>query len=757
MAGWIYGIKVTPIGDGGLEAAATLDDGRYRLATLAPSWDTSSVYREVLRDVPDEIGHRVDWQSGSCTIGGLDLDLLPTTEVLGWFCRPIHERLTELSSTLAIGAANPFLDATGLDGETVVIGREAIYLNGETGAGPYEYASSTRGVLGTIAAPHGTEFEADIEVFDAEASPLRDLPVEFFRVPMGGTYTDEEALWTGILRRVEWDASSGWVRLSCDSALDVLERTTICNRLWRAKDQSPGTNNYLGAANRAPAGNTGVSPIPVLLSDGDRAWRGYAFWTDGGRASTSIGPATVSFGYERWGGGAALHPLEERDGRVVLTDMPAEMWQIFSTRVEAPAVNTVGDTLSRNAITLALQLMTTTLAGANGSYDLGDSAAEEAVQRAIADLGAGIPVSLLDLDEIEATRDRLGGEIEIDLDFPFDGKPIKLMGFIREKLLRPFGLALVPGSGAKLTIRGLRDGAVDGTAVTQDDLVTGTLPVVRWSGVPSVDEVVVSYNDRPGIGPDIDTFVGAYLRERSVAGTSLRLEIDASGVRDTFRAEGIGIAYASRYAIPVTEIDIVTTRLIDLVIGDVVKLTHTVIPGRLGAKGITAETMIVSAREVELATGYYRYTLWWTGAGLVTPGRIGPAARVVSWSNPTLTVEANAFVPSGHSVSLGGVTATTDAGVWEGLYALDSALSVLILDSDLSQRGTATLFATAGSGAANTVALTGASVTPAAGDVIVLASYDSTVSANTQDRYAYLADGNDTLGAGGDAANQWSA
>ena len=130
-------------------------------------------------------------------------------------------------------------------------------------------------------------------------------------------------------------------------------------------------------------------------------------------------------------------------------------------------------------------------------------------------------------------------------------------------------------------------------------------------------------------------------------------------------------------------------------------------------------------------------------------GRIGPAARVVSWSDPVATVEANAFCPSGYDPA-------SDAGAWADLLS-DSGQTpaVLILDSDLSVRGAAILLAAG----VNTLELKDETVAPAAGDLIVLRAYDSWATTAERNylhaRYAYLADAADTLGSATDAAFEW--
>jgi hypothetical protein len=245
------------------------------------------------------------------------------------------------------------------------------------------------------------------------------------------------------------------------------------------------------------------------------------------------------------------------------------------------------------------------------------------------------------------------------------------------------------------------------------------------------------------------TFSDVFTRERSAAGTATSMEIDARGVEDEAAARALALYHITRWRQRIPVLRVETTRGLDVWPGDEVRVTLPALPGRDGARGWEDEACVVSAREVDLATGVHRYDLWWTGAIYNRTGRIGPAARVVSYSAPTLTVEANVFCPAGYDPG-------TDAEAWaELLAASGTILRCLILDSDLSVRGTVRVI---GAGT-NTLTLNSASTSSVAGDVIVLAAYDSWGTSTEREylhaRYAYLADAADTVGSAGDDPYEW--
>lgn len=730
----ILGIKIATIGDGALEGAGTLTDGRIRLATGVPSWDASNVYRSVLASFPSEISSDADFQTGSTSIGGLEVGLLRTDEIAAWLLRVRFARSTQLTTAITAAGTTVVLDAAVADDTAVMIGRECLMLG--TAAGT-TYSGCVRGLLGTRAAPHGVGAQDDTEVYLAGAAPVFDLPIELFSVEsVGGSYSTETTLWVGVIHGVTWDGGTGLVKVTADSALDVLGRTTLCRRLWSGVERTRGDLGWLD--DHDPAGDTATAtPVDreytyrvALVYDGEHCARTGLIRSAGGNTwgfrptSGPVGGVEIA----PFGGGPDL-PRPNADGFV--EGWGERVWQLFAATPGAPAVNDAGDALSTNAVTLALQLLTTTADGGNGDYDLG-----------VEDLGCGIPASLIDVTGMEAVAEQLGDFAYLDgLYFPLDGKPVKAVDLIT-RILRPFGLQLVPRTGGKIGVAGLVDGAIDALAVSMADLLDW--PVVDYRAVPAVSEVTVTFDERPGAEPRSDVYRSGYTVTRSVGGINTTLDLDAPGVGPA-RGERLGVDWTTRYSFPIPSIRIVTkAAVVDLWPGDVLSLTHGVLLDPDGARGLSASVCLVTSREVMWDRGVITYTLWWVSAIYDRVGRIAPSARVSSYSAPTVTIAANAFTTATYGYA-------TDAAAWAALVTLAGNIAVLILDSDLSVRGTATLTGTG----TNTLTLSSPSVDPVADDVIVLAAYDN-VGAEEQARYAFAADANATLGAASDDAYQWT-
>ena len=756
MSQWIIGIKIAALGDGSLEHSGTLSDGRYRLASSLPEWDSHGIYRDVLASFPAEIGHRVDWSTGQVTVAGLDFDLLPTTEVLGWLVRTRFGRVADIVGELTASSTQLTATSFGLAGGTYTLGREAIYLHTHAGSGIYP--TPARGVLGTTEYEHSVGFNNDVELFAMGESPIFNLPVELFRVRVDGGYADEETLWRGVIHSRSRNGDSGYLNIVCDSALDVLSRTTICKRLWRGSLDASATADsgyYRGQSGRQPVVNDAdPGPYDLLLSDGTRAWVGA--WNDNN--TTNVGPGANTT-YQPFGGGQALWSREAEGG----SGLPGEIWQIHSTGSDAPSINVDDRGWSQNVYDLVLELLTTTGDGSNGDNDLGSAGSSDEVRRGLADLGGGIPVDLIDLQDIAAKK-ALNPRAVVDaLNWPLDGKPLQLLPFIRDRILRPFGLALVPASGRRLAIRGIEDVDVEAVAVSDEDFVGR--PDVTYDEVSAVDEVTIKFYDRPGIGPFIQPVSNGYRQERSVGATQVAVEIDAGGVKadpgsdgTSALVEALGADYVSRYAWPIPVVRLEAKRTLALDLGDVVEMTHRAITNVDGTKGINGARMVVSGVELSLETGSLFYTFWWTSAGYNRTGRIGPSVRLKSWTAMTSTGDTgpNDFLPDGTVATINNTEYTSDAGVFEGLIALNGGpLNGRLLNPDLSIKDP-TLTVTAASGAADTITLAGLGVvTPVAGDIVVLDDYD-TAGAVAKARYAFQADASPTLGAAGDTAYEWS-
>ena len=142
-----------------------------------------------------------------------------------------------------------------------------------------------------------------------------------------------------------------------------------------------------------------------------------------------------------------------------------------------------------------------------------------------------------------------------------------------------------------------------------------------------------------------------------------------------------------------------------------------------------------------------------------TRGTWAPAATLTAWDGGAKygAIGANDWTDSAHARGV-----NSDYKAWDLLdWGAGETAAVIICNADLSTRGTATLSNVHPSLG---LKLTGSSVTPAGGNVIVPASYDSqtaawlaaTYTANVGGPVVHLSGTNALVGAAGDDAWGWS-
>lgn len=764
--GWILAIKIESHGLPSSSPAG--GDQRWRWCTRRPAWDTENLYQAALARYPQEISWSLDLQRGTGQIGGQSFELQRTAFSERRFLRSRVDRLGVLAASISSSATslqitalgNPSAGAvTSLAGTTILLGREAVYLSAHTGGGVYD---CTRAVLGTRALPHTGGQAGGTQAFNADhGRALVDRVVDLIRVPYGdGSYDTEEVLWSGVITGVDWAGDPGRINLTADTFLRLLGRGRLLAELPRFRRVTLGYNldgdpEYAYEAVRANTPCLSATPAEggsILLSLGGKAAVRVPVSFTGTSAAYRASTAPIRPGRYQLFAGSENVPDE----------LPEEAWEFVSTSPAAPSNFGGGSAelpLSSNALTLLLQILTTSADGANydaaggaTSYDLG--------QR---QLGLGIPWSRVDVAGIEAMRARFGGVLQQAANHPgFDGEPVEAEAFIQQRLLRPYGLILTQLRAGLLGVVRIGDALPLGALELTQAVALG-LPRWRRYGTTVYDEVEVRYNDRPGTGPRTDLIRNAYAADERLAGSTGRdvLRLDGLAVDDedtTVPAEVLaaGLEHLTRYSEEIPAIDLATRRSFEAWPGDVIALTHNKIPSTDGSRGITRAVCQVQRATVNLGSNEetHAFSLLHTGALYRRAGAWSVAARVVSWSSPWATIEVNAFISADNPGY------ASDAAAWEAL--LDAAglsgATLELRDSALALRNTATLAEVDVAG--NRLRLSIAPTAPNAGDVLILGNY--TLSEGSPDEalwafVAYLASDDGVLGTDEDAAYEWTS
>lgn len=698
----------------------------------APSWDSDGAWVPCWTPFPGEIETEVNFDDGTSTIGGLSLTIRATQTTQGLFYDQSRVKIADLTSALTSSATSITLDQTTLAGQTIVVGRECIYLSSHTGGGTYNCA---RARLGTTKRSHGIGARDYTAVFNAADGPiLRWRQVTLYRCNMSTatSYNDLETLWTGVLYSVS-APSPEIIQIEADSMLSVLERMKICENLWRGEvDPRP---NYTGRNLRQYIARGEGVPVygtsSALYSVDD------ATVVETAAITPSTGGAAVYFTeHSRYYLDAVRTPRIPED--------PKEVWECFHCTGDDSDPGSLP--LSRNLLTLLLQVLTTTPEGNNGSYDLG-----------IEDLGCAIPQGYVDIAGIVAVREEMGDLLDQDrLFLAVDGDPVEVLDWFRPKLLA-YGIVIVD-TGTQISVAWLQDNAVlVSTSISEGAAILGPAstperdpPVQTRRMDLSFDSVRAEIEYRPGEGTKTKPFYDVNRRRINIFGDNAAREADLGGVDET-KAFGIARLLIERFHddIPQIELWVKRDQASSIAVGSLIKITHSklyVISG--GTRSITAETFLVTARRIE----YGENTMWikalHVGGLYDQPRLIAPAAVVDSWDGGTSTLTLEDDYDTG-----GFQSGLLDFDPYNAPVDLSDFASGDIVDlcnsKGVVQQANLEID-TIDTGTGQVTFVTTITVTPSAGWIMRMADYANCVSRQTA-RYAYLANSSGIVGVGSDA------
>ena len=725
FARYLYSIRVEGIGD----ATMTTSNLLYRWSWGVNLLDDPTVsyasqsYKTALLRWPRELEFSFDPRRGESSFGSMTFELRRTADVLANFYQAIPAPITNLANNITAAATSIDLDDTGLSG-TVYLEREAIKLGSESGSGPYTYGA-TRGVLGTQAVAHNATDEDDTEVFsEIHPATLAGRLVELVRTPLDTTTeVDEEVVTRGVLRRI-YSSGGGRLTLEVDHAIALIKSSRIYRNPWRNQSSSADTLRDLPDSYYVSGG--GRQDVLVVREDDNHP-------AIAGVSSLSINGDTV-FDFR---GAVSVHGSPFMSIPLPDTSENPTFREFLSTNSAAPTNAAAASTntlpLRQNPGECILQLLLSTDNGGtpgdnDSTYDTG-----------VALIAGAIPAPLVDIAGIEAWGAR---QPEMDsLHLGEDSAdPINLFEWITERILKPLGSAFVQTSGGKIGIASIADVQVYGTTntISQSQVLSvDDLEMDRRLEDP-VDQVAVSFNNRPWVGPDRLNATDVIKYRRQPRGEHARLELDAGAWTDRETATIIAQDFIARYHDPIAEWSFSCLRTADFWPGDVVSITHDKILAA-GAQGVTsALCLVVARREVLDDSGWsIGLRVWYVGEIYDATGLIAPSAEVVSWDGATntITVKANEYT------STDGPAFTDDASG----FAVNDVVQ-LVDQFGAVRDASATVTAVSG----NDITVSGMGVTPVAGDVVRVATYASAISTQ-QTAWAFIADANNLLDGTDDA------
>ena len=709
----------------------------------APSWDSDNAWVESCwMGWPGEVASAISFGDGSSSIGGMTLDVnaQALTQQGSTVASMLYNQTRVSVASLVAPAINTtdqtiVLDSTSLAGSMVVIGRECIKMGTHAGGGTYN--TCLRGQLSTMAQTHGvaeTDYKA---VFDATKGPiLRWRRVYLYRVDLEAetSYADLELLWSGVIYGVTAPVPNQ-IRIEADAMISVMERMSICNNLWRGRVRQSQSSENQPSESRAYLAH---GPITGLDGTADDA----LFSVDGDMV---IDTNPDDFGSQytvRIKDQHIYRVLDSGDAVQTLPDSPKEIWQMHHASANS-AASTSSLPFSSNLLTLMIQLLTTTaVSGDNGAYDVG-----------VADLGLAIPQGSVDIAGITRVRASFGELLDQELLLlGLDGDPVDVLTYLQAKLL-PYGIVICDQSGT-IGVAVLSDndpGAPTLTQASGDILGPASTPSrsapsqIRRMDL-STDAYSASFRAVPGVEPVTDTFTDTTRRQINIYGDRQAPELDMLGVKERSLVARVvtGLIQRLHEDIPQISLSVLRTRT-DITLGSLIAVTHDKIYNPTGGtRGVTDELMLCIERTLHLDSNTLDLVLLDVGALYTRSGVIAPSCVVDSWSDPTLTVEADYAAGGFQSNSINSATPNdTSAFLAADIVQHCDQYGVKIQQLTVATIPTAT-----------TMTFTSTpSPSPAAGDILRMEAYTSCVARQT-DKFAFLADSSGTLGS--DAGKEWT-
>jgi hypothetical protein len=717
-----YIIAIEAVGSGALNRLYLFASG------AAPSWDSNNAWQYALKDsFPGEIGGSVSFRDGTCTIGGISVELIRTATAAARLYEQRRTKIAELAAIQGNSAVTITLSVTTLSNTTIVVGREVQRLGAHSGGGVYP---TTRARLATRQEAHGIGAQDNITIYNADYVPyLKDRRLFLYRCNMATAtaYGDLELLYTGIVRGVGAPTPEV-IRVDADSLWTLPDRVRFYRRRWVGV-ASPGASSLTPPRTMINSNTTDlISPSPALISLDGKCLLTLPYTTAGGVFVAS----------------ASANDLYATSAPEVPEKATGAFEVLHCTGEEGDDTAAV---LSGNLLTLWLQALTTTDEGNNGVYDLG-----------IKGFGLGVPQGNVDIAGVELVRASLGDALlwQPRLFVGLDNEPEKFLDYFRPRLLA-YGLAGV-ATASTIKIIALKDNGSSITAALVEGVdIVGPAQFVEVEPPSQArrfdlafDRVQAPFALLPGAGSITDTFIDRKAQHANVYGDSSNEEINCEGLTDRALVSdlAIGLIHRFHHEIPEVSLKALRTRS-DVELGDLVLITHSkVYKGTGGTLSVSNALMLVVERSLDLSTNLISLRLLYVGALYDKAGAIAPAAVVDSYdpASPAVVVVEQTAAGGGFASGLID-TAPRDTALILAGYKLDLCTSEgVVRDAGLevaSVTNTSITFTTTPSPA------------PVAGNVIRFSSFDTCTTAQ-QENFAWLADATPTLGAGGVAAFEYT-
>lgn len=590
--------------------------------------------------------------------------------------------------------------ASGLDGQVVWLGDEAVKLGSSVGT---TYSGCTRGYWGTKAQSH----EANARVWD-RSPKLRERVVR--RVRYDRDAGTEEIIWRGFVSSVVTSADGTAYLVELVDVLQSPRRASVNRNAQDLAQARPVA--------RLSRGGT-IDMYTRVEDQGVRVTRGASV------VYLQVGPLAL----KGFVGGGLLQLTNSTDWLLATSlteDLPHTIegpwWPLFLIDRLSGEASTSGLSEPYHPITIALALLMSSGTGDHGTYDILD-----------ASWGLGLTDEVVDVAGWEALRASTPDARVDHLVLGWDGQQVQVWDVITRQLLSLFGIFVTQTATGQLGVAQLRlpTLAMMAAAPTISRLPRGPLQLDRRLD-QRVDELTARIGALPWREGRAVTVRNGEGQRRRLEPRSMELDYSVmrpetldmgSGIEGLLAAALVHMLVLMLDAAPRLHIHVADEGVIGsgpLALGDSVQvidlgLAHDWLVGEDGvriapsADDVRLTAMVVGLQELE--SGAVDVQLSLLGWRLEVPVRErAPSGLVSSWDLGTLThtIDSAAFSFSGgdglafdvgDEVTLWdrqGALRTTNVRTLTGRTAstltIDSAWSVTPVDGDVVRLADSTLF-----------------------------------------------------------------
>lgn len=385
--------------------------------------------------------------------------------------------------------------------------------------------------------------------------------------------------------------------------------------------------------------------------------------------------------------------------------------------------------------------------------------------------GLGLAEDDVDIDGIELLRDRFFSNVRVNFAIT---EPVDFAEW-SEKLFRSLSLFPFETTDGKLSLGYMLTESEcvdidDGSLLALGSSILDAKSAPNWTaGRNPITKVEVKYNKHPCSSDWFGKLEINFARSRGTAwdyGRSETIECPMLYVPDNsfervdprdpelpdLIARLINPLWGRHTMFPAPVVNVTVRYSYDaqIEIGDVVKLTHALLPNlRTGSRGFDGEYFQVVSKSPDATSGTCDLELWQIGIHDAKYGRVAPSAEVISYAADTpsagksrITVHRQIYGEQGYD---------PDAAY----FVVGDEICLLDANGDplASPAEVATVEVVVSTAGATQYLQLGQNLTtaPSAGDVVSLPEYDSATSAR-RSKNAFLCDSDGVLGSGGNAA-----